>query len=512
MIERKIIIACITQTEYLRQIESEWSYDYIESTTARTIATWCWEYFAKYRKAPNRDIELIYIKKIKKGFDKSLAEEIEEILADLSTEYENEEASITYIVEETLAYFKERQVILHSETLNALLSKNKIEDALKLSQDFKLKIAEKGEDEVDLSNNEILSKVESAFDTTYQNVISFPGALGEFWNEQLVRGGLVSLLAPEKRGKTYWLLEFMMRAFLQKRKVAFFQAGDMTESQLIVRIGIYLAKKSNQEKYCGIKYIPIQDCVKNQTDTCTKKVRECDFGVFDKPEKDLRDNITFEELIETYEYNKNYSPCYNCTEWVKNKWGAVWLCKRDIKNPLTAKGAKLHYERFFIKERRPIKISSHVNGTLKVSKIKAILKKWKDENEFVPDVICIDYADLLEPENKRQEFRHQQNQIWKDLRALSQENNCLVLTATQSDADSYGTNRLGLGNFSEDKRKFAHVTAMYGLNQDTSGREKQIGIMRINKIVIREGDFHTSQEVNVLQRLEIGRPFLGSFL
>ena len=66
-----------------------------------------------------------------------------------------------------------------------------------------------------------------------------------------------------------------------------------------------------------------------------------------------------------------------------------------------------------------------------------------------------------------------QNEIWKNLRALSQSRNCLVLTATQADAKSYEKNVLTMSNYSEDKRKFAHVTAMYGLNQDKHGREKK---------------------------------------
>jgi len=111
----------------------------------------------------------------------------------------------------------------------------------------------------------------------------------------------------------------------------------------------------------------------------------------------------------------------------------------------------------------------------------------------------------------RTEFRHQVDEIWKGLRNLSQERHCLVITATQADARSYEQNRLKVSNFSEDKRKNAHVTAMYGLNQDPKDREKQLGWMRINEIVIREGDFSSSNEVYVLQNLKRGRPFLGSF-
>jgi hypothetical protein len=94
---------------------------------------------------------------------------------------------------------------------------------------------------------------------------------------------------------------------------------------------------------------------------------------------------------------------------------------------------------------------------------------------------------------------------------MAQERDALVLTVTQTDADSYEHDTIKLKNFSEDKRKYGHVTAMFGLNQDKNGREKRLGITRINKIAIREGSNYDDEYVNILQRLEIARPLLGSF-
>jgi len=86
----------------------------------------------------------------------------------------------------------------------------------------------------------------------------------------------------------------------------------------------------------------------------------------------------------------------------------------------------------------------------------------------------------------------------------------LVVTATQADAASFESNTLKMHNFSEDKRKYGHVTAMYGLNQ-TDPEEKDLRIMRINELAIREGAASVMNQVRLLQCLEIGRPFLGSY-
>lgn len=506
--ERKIIIGLITDTDFLKEFEEEWNPEYIEGRAAKLLSAWCWEYYKKYKEAPMQDIESIYITKLRQGLDEDLANEIEEdILPSLNEEYEKGTDNI-YLIDETRAFFKERQIQIHTDSLTYLLDKGEIKEAQTQIDKFEIKTKVENVG-LDLSSPESLMVVRQAFDQTFQNVIKFPGALGEFWNNQLVRGGLVSLLGIEKRGKTFWLLEFMMLAYRQKRKVAFFQAGDMTEAQQIVRIGVYLAQRSNLEQYIGVRHIPQMDCIHNQKDTCNKKVRECNFGLFGE-EMNTRDEITKEDLVEACESNPDYKPCYNCTEWKTSKWGTPWLSKQTIRKPLTKTAAVREWEKFFIKAGRSIKLSTHDNGTLTVTGIEKVLDKW-ERDDFVPDVVLVDYGDLLVPEIKG-DFRHQEDHKWKRLRGLSQKTNALWIVPTQADADGYDKNTLTMKNFNEDKRKNAHVTAMYGLNQDKDGREKEIGIMRINEIVVRDGDFHPSHQVYVLQHLAIGRPHLGSYL
>jgi hypothetical protein len=508
MIERKILIGLITNTDYLTQLKSEWNADYIESPTARILASWCWEYFAEFGHAPMHEIDIIYIEKLKKGLNKSIAEEIEtEILPELSAEFEKETITIDKLLKKTRAYFIERQIKLHNELTESLLEKGDVEKAKEEIKQFKLK--EGGLNEgLDLSQPETLERVTEAFNKNRRIVIKFPGALGEFWNEELRRGGFVALMGRAKMGKTFWLLEFMMRSYAQKRKVAFFQAGDMTELEQLVRICSYLAEKPTQQRDCGEIYVPHQDCLKNQNDTCDKKIRECRFGVLEDVSD--RDKITKQNLIEALKDNPDYKPCFNCVDWQRNKWGSIWLEKKIITEPLGVREAKKVVRKFFVKAGRMIKMASYANSSLTVSEIERVLDVWKRQDDFVPDVIIVDYADLLVPEVKM-EFRHQQDHIWRRLRGLSQTQDALLITATQTDAQSYKSNRLDMGNFTEDRRKHDHVTATFGLNQDKEGREKEIGLMRVNRIVLREGDFHSSQEVNVLQQLKIGKPFLGSF-
>ena len=125
----------------------------------------------------------------------------------------------------------------------------------------------------------------------------------------------------------------------------------------------------------------------------------------------------------------------------------------------------------------------------------------------MPDVIIIDYADILapEPNTGQLNIRDQINSTWKALRRLSQEKHCLVIAPTQADAASYNQTLLDLRNFSEDKRKLSHVTGMLGLNQ--TKEEKGRGIMRLNWIVLREDNFQTDRCLYVGQCLTLGRAF-----
>jgi hypothetical protein len=268
-----------------------------------------------------------------------------------------------------------------------------------------------------------------------------------------------------------------------------------------------------QEQYTGEIFVPVVDCMFNQLDKCDREERSCDFGPFQDSEWDednFRENVTREDQIEVFEDNEDYSPCRNCEDFKTRSWGVPWIKKENVPGVLTEEDAKKKVQSFFIDKKRRFKISSHINDSLSVSTIRQILDRWESTEVFVPDLIVVDYADLLVP-SKTMEFRHQQNPIWKELRALSQERNCLLVTATQADAQSYKQDTLNLSNFSEDKRKYAHVTAMFGLNQDKHGREKKLGIVRINELVIRKGGASSKSSASVLQNLNLSRPFLGSY-
>jgi hypothetical protein len=132
-----------------------------------------------------------------------------------------------------------------------------------------------------------------------------------------------------------------------------------------------------------------------------------------------------------------------------------------------------------------------------VGGIESILDTWLQEDDFVPDVIVIDYADILAAEagRKHEHDRNVTNDTWKALRRMTQERHVLGIVPTQANAKAYKQNLQGMDSFSEDKRKLAHVTAMLALNQTPD--EKEIQGMRLNWIVLREAPYSINRPLYV---------------
>ncbi len=139
MIERKIITGLITSSEYCSKIKEIWNPLLIESSTAKQLSNWCWEYYDKYKKAPGKEIETIYYSKLKDNkLQKDIAEEIgEDILPGLSEEYTNEEFNLQYLIEETEKYFNSQHLKLFADNIQGLLTAGEIGKANELADGFR---------------------------------------------------------------------------------------------------------------------------------------------------------------------------------------------------------------------------------------------------------------------------------------------------------------------------------------------------------------------------------------
>lgn len=520
-IEARILTGMIVSTDFLSRIAGIWNEEYIRSPEVAIAAGWVFEYFDRYARAPDADIQGVLVSKMRTGaVDESQGELIEIMLQRASEEYGRDKRfNSDYLFDQTREYFRQQHLAAHSEEVQELLKAGETDEAARLQASF-VDVAEPLDEAVFLDGKEARDAVKRAFNENYQNVIKYPPPFGDMVNPHLVRDGFVAYLAIEKTGKSWLLMDAALRALRQKSNVAFFQAGDMSQHQQLRRICTSLARTPVEALYPdgGKIYKPVKDCIYNQADQCDKDERECDFGPFDdRDPAQLRshsEGLQYDEVMEAVRQDKDYRPCHNCREYRHKAWGSVWLREQALPPPLDENRAWKMLRRYTRRHRSRLRLSTHANGTLTPAGIRSRLNDWERRYNWIPDVVIIDYADILDAsESGYTDFRHRQNAIWASLRGLAQERHCLVLTATQADARAYSPrSRLSMANFSEDKRKNAHVTAMFGLNRGgDNDREKRLGLLYVNEIVVREGDFAPGNGVYIMQSLTTGRPFMGSF-
>ena len=499
-IERRIVTGMVLSTDYLRIIQPFLKTELLESAMPRLLAEWCMEYFKKYNRAPGKDIEGIYTAKLRDGLDKDHAEAIELLLESLSDEYSRTKFNVDYLLDQTRKYLSERHLQKHVDSIRAELQSGSLTEAEKLASGFAT-ITKESPNVEDPFTPEAIMDIFSAGE---ESLIHFGKALGELWDDQFTRDSFVVLLGREKIGKSMLLLEIAMRGLMEGCNVAFFQAGDMTAKQQKRRICMWLAQKSDKERYCGELHVPIVDCLNSQTMKCPKG--QSSIGVLIEQDGSV---LSHEKLMNAFTDCPDYIPCRNNV--CKERRPTIWFRIRKEVEPLNVITSRRVVHKFRQRFPRQFKLATYSNETLTISEIRSLLDTWEQQENFIPDICLIDYIDILAPDSdtRREDHRHQEDKKFQRARRLSEERHCLVVTVTQADAASYKQELLGMENFSESKTKHAHVTAEFGLNQ--TEEEKKIGLMRINSIVVREGDFDRRKVVRILQRLQMGKPLLGSF-
>lgn len=157
---------------------------------------------------------------------------------------------------------------------------------------------------------------------------------------------------------------------------------------------------------------------------------------------------------------------------------------------------------------KSLRVECFPSGSKSIRDIDGMLDSWEHFSGFLLDVLVIDYADILAPISKREQERDQINETWQAMNQLAQRRNCLVVTATQSDAEGYDKKRLTKKNFSSDRRKNDHVSAQYGITK--SPEDKELGdCVRISEVMEPRFGQSNKRQVIVYRALDTGR-FYGA--
>lgn len=454
--EKSVLIAMIVNDRVLSHIKSHLKEvnDPFRNRWSNLIAGWCFRYHDEYQEAPGKEIKVIFRDFAAKSQDEATVELIESFLLDLYSQAPNPtDVNEDHAIDQAARHFTMVKLERLSEGLESdLLAKDTKGAEERIAAFSPVKLATS--DMID-----VFTDVQAWKDVLEHKhepgVVLYGGAIGEFFGNQLCRDGFVAFMGPEKSGKSWWLLDVAWRSsIVEKRKTLLYSVGDMTARQMMRRIVTRAIKRPIQAK--TIQY--------------PKSIRVLEDGSCDV----MSEPVSWNEALTKQETKDAF-------ESIQTK---------------TARSESL------------LKLRCMPADTARASDIRMDAEELANRG-FVPDVIVIDYADILAPETgSGQEHRHQINKTWMAMRRLSEELHCLVVTATQSNAASYGKSLLGRSNFTDDKRKNAHITGMVGINQ--TEKEKSMGVYRLNWIELREDHFIPSRCVYTAGNLSVANPCILS--
>lgn len=508
-VEKFMLSAMIMSDDFLRDMGELYDPKLIESPYVRTVAGWCMEYWQNYTRAPGQDIETIYATWVRSGdIEESQQTLIGNFLEGLAEEYDNaDKINVAFILDKVKERFKKRALTNLAEDVKSSLSIGKVEEAEMLVANFR---------RVDLAKASYVNPytdadvIRDAFEKQIKPLFEFDGAVGTMLNDHLVREGFLAFLGKEKSGKTFSLIEMMEASAKARNNTAFFSCGDMSLTQMTTRVHIKLSRRSTKHKYCGEIYVPFCDCKLNQEDKCRRPDGPRTHSAVKMPEVEENHKLGPKEIMDA---NPDYTPCVRCRHKQDSEFvGATWWLKRPAVPTLTWREGLLKGRKFFSTLRGQgsgLRMCAHPNSTVSPGMIKDQCLKWQAKDGYLPDVIILDYADIMIPDEKKYDPRDKHNLIWMGLRRLSQELHCLVITATQANRAGFHVNVLTDDHVSEDKRKLAHATGIIGLNRTDD--EKRCGRQRWNWVVLREDEFITEDTITVLQCLPCGQAIMDSY-
>ena len=158
----------------------------------------------------------------------------------------------------------------------------------------------------------------------------------------------------------------------------------------------------------------------------------------------------------------------------------------NLKN--SSERSKLKQRHKILRERfskSDLRIKEFPTGMATINTIRAYLNQLKSYEGFVPDVLVIDYMELLRPVREGMSEYEAQQRIAEELRGLAVEQDLLVWTATQTNRAGRGARVITDEHLGDSYGKFRVVDLAISINQDEE--EFDEGMMRAYVMKARNG-------------------------
>ena len=121
-------------------------------------------------------------------------------------------------------------------------------------------------------------------------------------------------------------------------------------------------------------------------------------------------------------------------------------------------------------------IKQFPTGSLTVNQLKAYLDNLESTERFVPDLLIIDYPDLMKL--SKTDYRISLDELYKDIRGIAVERNIAVAAVSQSHRGAAKSKLVGADNVAEAYSKIFHSDTVITLSQTV--HEAALGLARLH--------------------------------
>jgi hypothetical protein len=489
--EDDILAAMITSTAFMDHAAGWYRPEYF-TDYAQLIAGWVVDYYHQYRQAPRETIQNIYTVK-KDEIPPAMATNVATYLSTLNT---HDGFNIDYMLDTARQFFRRRSYEHLFSHGRDLIKAGRVDEAITLHEEFRgvTRATSKWENPFD----EQVIRAHFREEPAEYQVLKFRGALGELMGP-LERNWLVAFMGPMKRGKSFWCEESIFAGLAQQNRVAYI---NLEMPDRTVRSREY--KRITAMPDLPARYtLPQFDCNHHQQ------------GICNLPERMAAGTLMIGDKLKEYMPGDPWQVCTYCRDnplAIRKKYGhntfepAIWYSTVQ-KLGIDAQTVLKQAENVKALSGDNLRQITYPAYSATVDDVRRDLDELIYAHKFYPDIVVLDYADILGSEGSFNQERHRLDNIWKRLKQAAGEMSALWITATQTNRKGMERKDIREVDTAEDIRKMAHVDAMYGINSAEHERGKHY--TRISQLTSRHREAQAKQ-VMVLHQLQLGLPYLDS--
>lgn len=487
-LEKRILAGMVVSKKFMNRVYPIMNIAYFESPQIAKIAGWTSEFYSSYQDVPGQHIkDIIFAHKKKLNEEDFLI--MGKIVDDLLSLYSIGDFNDEYLTDQAVEFFKKRELEITVNNVKYFIGKDELNKAEREIDDFRKVTRPVMEENGFVYSEEALNNTFSSMKDKDDYFFRMPKDLGRFMGD-LNRGWLIAISAPFKVGKTFLLGEMAVIAALSGLRVVFFSL-EMSLNEMRQRI--YKRMTGASEEYGEIMF-PCFDCMKNKDNSC---------------QKDERKNSM--KCPGAFSPASRYRPCSICKDSQEDRedfdmsfWNEI------IKVPNFDYATVSHKVGLLKKEGKAnIWMKSKPRFSASIEDLENDLDNLEYVHGFIPDVIIIDYADILQSDNKDLSGVQKEDEVWMCLSRMASKKKALVVTATQLNKDALGAKQISTAHTAKWIGKLGHVDAMFALNQ--TPEEKMMGLMRLSILEHRHKHFVSTQNCYILQKLSVGCFHLDSY-